>query len=104
MPALRSSAQKRPREFWFVWLGWGLTFVASLAGLAWMITTAIRKVLSGEGLETYRTFWLVEFNWVGFLVLLLAVFVSLIISLFFLWREERQWKDLERKYDGKRDA
>ena len=88
----------------FVRLGWGLTFVASLGGLAWMVTTAIRKVLAGEGLQTYRTFWLVEFNWVGFLVLLLALFVALIISLFFLWREERQWKDFERKYGGSKDA
>jgi hypothetical protein len=75
-----------------------------LVGLAWMVTTAIQKVLSGKGLETYRTFWLVEFNWVGFLALLLALVVALVISLFFLWREERQWKDLERKYGGTRDA
>jgi len=69
-----------------------------------MVTTAIRKVLAGEGLETYRTFWLVEYNWIGFLAMLLALLVALVISLFFLWREERQWKDLERKYDGTTDA
>jgi len=95
---------KRRSQTWFIFLGWGLTTIASVVGLAWMVTTAIRKVLAGEGLETYRTFWLVEYNWIGFLAMLLALLVALVISLFFLWREERQWKDLERKYDGTTDA
>ena len=78
--------------------------VASLSGLGWMITTAIRKVLAGEGLETYRTFWLVEFNWIGFLVAMGALVVALIIGLFLAWREERAWRDFERKYGARSDA
>jgi hypothetical protein len=94
----------RPKVSWFIRIGWGLTFFASLVGLAWMITTAVRKVLAGEGLQTYRTFWLVEFNWVGFLAMLVALAIALVISLFFLWREESQWRDFERKYTETRKA
>ena len=43
--------------------------IASLAGLVAMIVTGLEKVHTGHGLDTFRTTWLVEFNWVGFLVL-----------------------------------
>ena len=33
--------------------------------LGHMVYTAIQMISAGKGLETYRTFWLVNFNWYG---------------------------------------
>jgi hypothetical protein len=81
-----------------VWRG-----VASLSGLAYMLTTAIDMVRNGQGLETYRTFWLVEFNWLGFLIFLAAVVIALLVGLAFQIRDNLQWRALEKKYDSRED-
>ena len=62
-----------------------------------------KMVLDGRGAETYRTFWLVEFNWVGVLITVAAAFVALMVALVFSWREEWRWRELERRY-GTRDS
>ena len=77
--------------------------VASFSGLAALITRAIEKVRSGEGLATYRTVWLVEFNYVGVLVLFGAIFIALCIGGALRYREYREWRDLEAKYGGKHE-
>ncbi len=92
---------KCPKRLLF---GFGLMAFASFSGLAWMVTVAFRKVLAGEGLETYRTFWLVEFNWIGFLIAICAVLVALVVAIFLAWRENRLWRDFERKYGANKDA
>lgn len=66
-----------------------------------MLSTAVQMVASGRGLETYRTFWLVEFNWLGFLVLCAAIVLALVVAGFLRFREHMQWRSLERKYGGK---
>ena len=43
--------------------------LAGLAGVARILSVAVDKVTSGRGLETYRTVWLVEFNYISILVL-----------------------------------
>ena len=68
-----------------------------LAGLGWM-GEVIRKVLSGQGLQTYRTFWLVEFNYIGALVLILAAVLVVLVGVFLQAREWWLWRDLEKKY------
>jgi hypothetical protein len=55
-------------------------------------------VASGRGLETYRTFWLVEFNWLEFLVFCAVVIVALVVAAFLRLREHIQWRAFERKY------
>jgi hypothetical protein len=78
------------------------TGVVSVIALSHLISDAIDKVVSGRGLETYRTFWLVEFNYVGVLVLFAYVAVALLV-VGGMWAYERwQWRDLERKYGGTR--
>lgn len=72
--------------------------LASLSGLGYMLYTAIERVAAGRGLETYRTFWLVEFNWISFLVLCGATLLALIIGLAMRLHEHLQWRALERKY------
>lgn len=67
-----------------------------------MISKAINMVRAGRGLETYRTFWLVEFNWLGFLILLGALVVALVIGLVFRYREYLLWRSLEKKYTSKK--
>jgi hypothetical protein len=79
-------------------VGFAVAGLASFSGLAYMLSTAIEMVRSGHGLETYRTFWLVEFNWLGFLVFCGAIVVALIVALALRIREHMQWRSLERKY------
>lgn len=72
--------------------------IAALSGLGYMLTTAIEMVRSGRGLETYRTFWLVEFNWLSFLVLVGAILLALIVAAVFRFKEFLLWRSLEKKY------
>lgn len=68
-----------------------------------MITKAVEMVRSGRGLETYHTFWLVEFNWLGFLILVAAIAAALIIALVLRYREHLLWRSLEKKYGSRKD-
>lgn len=72
--------------------------IAGLGGIALMVLLAIEKVRAGRGLETYRTHWLVEFNWVGFLVFLVAAVVALAIGAFFRLKGCREFRKLQAKY------
>jgi hypothetical protein len=76
----------------------GLTSAASLVAMAMV---AWEKFQTGRGWESYRTHWLVEFNWVGLLVLLVllaGVGIALLVGLVFRLREWRKLKELERRY------
>src|SRR5215468_2499919 len=83
-------------------IGFVLSGVASVFGLGYMLYTAVQMVRTGRGLETYRTFWLVEFNWIGFLTLFGLIPMALLVGLFFRFHEHRQWRSFEKKY-GVRD-
>lgn len=63
-----------------------------------MVLLAIEKVQAGRGLETYRTHWLVEFNWVGFLVFLAVAAVAMAVGAFFRLNEWREIRKLQAKY------
>lgn len=91
--------QSRPFPRW-VAVGFVVVGLASFSGLAYMLSTAIQMVASGHGLETYRTFWLVEFNWIGFLVCCAVLIFALVVAAFLQLREHMQWRSLERKYGG----
>lgn len=79
-------------------VGFAIAGVAALSGLGYMVMTAIEMVRSGRGLETYRTFWLVEFNWVSFLVLVGVILLAFIVAAVFRFKEFLQWRSLEKKY------
>jgi hypothetical protein len=66
------------------------------------ISIAIDKVASGNGLETYRTVWLVEFNYVGVLVLFAAVVLALLVGGGMWLHDWWQWRSLEKKYGARR--
>ena len=76
--------------------------LVSLVALIGMSLVAWEKVQTGRGWESYRTHWLVEFNWVGFLVLLAGIGLALSVGLLFRLREWRELKELERKYEAER--
>jgi hypothetical protein len=81
----------------FMRIGWVLLAVASFGGLLAMVLTGIERVHSGHGLQTYRTTWLVEFNWIGFLVLLAVLVVALSIGAFLRYLEWREIRQLQRR-------
>jgi len=75
-----------------------LVGLASAAVLAYMVCIAILMVRSGHGIETYRTFWLVEEDWTSFLVFIAITVVAIGVGLVYRWREARKWRELERRY------
>jgi len=81
-------------------VGFILSGVASIFGLGYMLYTAVQMVRSGRGLETYHTFWLVEFNWIGFLILFGLIPTALLVGLCFRLYEYYEWRSLEKKYGG----
>jgi hypothetical protein len=92
------------------WLVGGIIVVGfvSMINVAAMIAFAVAKVRAGRGLETYRTFWLVEDDYIGFLIfvacVLGAVGVGLVLRLIQQRREHRDWAEHDRKWVQKLDA
>ncbi len=92
--------QSRPSRLLIAgaWIG----SIAALGGIVAMVLIAIDKVRTGHGLDTYRTHWLVEFNWIGLLAFLGILVVALAIGLFLRLRERREERELLDKYsDGR---
>jgi hypothetical protein len=80
-------------------------FIGGIGGaftLGYMVYTAIQMVSAGKGLETYRTHWLVNFNWYGFLAFMLLLFLAIATGLYFRWREHMEWKSLAKKYSPRK--
>jgi len=75
--------------------------LGSMGALIAMVATGIEKVKTGHGLDTYRTFWLIEFNWVAFLVLLIILVAALAGGLWFRYLEWRELQQLRAKYGTK---
>lgn len=96
----QSGKQGFPR---WISIGWIIVLLSSVAGLARLIADAIDKVASGQGAQTYRTFWLVEFSYVGLIVLVGVVIVALIVGTIDEVRERWQIRDLEKKYGTRED-
>ncbi len=70
--------------------GFTLLAIASFLGLVAMVLTGIERVHAGHGLSTYRVAWLIEFNWVGFMILLAIMVVSLLIAAYVRILERRE--------------
>lgn len=87
-----------------MWVG----VIASVGGLVAMVLIAIDKVVAGHGLEPYRTKWLIEDNWIGFLVFVvvaaLVVVAAAIIGCFQRRREQREIQQLQTKYSAGHDG
>ncbi|PFH09958.1 hypothetical protein BCF11_2363 [Collimonas sp. PA-H2] len=94
---------KKPFMSRWMIFGFVIMGMASLGGLAAMIAIGIAKVGSGEGLVTYRTAWLVEFNYVGMLILFCAIAVAFIIAGLLRFVEYKKSRDFEEKYGIEKD-
>lgn len=75
--------------------------IGSVVTFGAMILEALEKVRAGHGLDTYRTFWLFEFNWIGFLTFCVAMAVALVVGLGFRFRECLEIRALVRRYGSK---
>jgi hypothetical protein len=95
-------AKKQWMPRWMI-VGFGVMGVASFGALAALLMRAVEKIRSGEGLAVYRTFWLVEFNYIGVLILFGAILVALCIGGVMRYREYRDWRGLEEKYGNKHE-
>lgn len=77
---------------------------AAAGGLVAMILIAIGKVSGGYGLDTFRTRWMVEDNWIGFLtfvvVTIVVALVAAIIRWSQMWSEQREIQQLQTKYSA----
>lgn len=67
-----------------------------------LVARALRKVAAGQGLETYRTYWEVEFNYIGVLVLFGCIPLALLVGALFRLREFLEWRSLERNYRARK--
>jgi multisubunit Na+/H+ antiporter MnhB subunit len=76
--------------------------IASVGGMVAMVLIAIDKVSTGHGLDTYRTKWLVEDNWIGFLVFVVVASVVIVaaavIGLFQRRKEQREVQQFHARY------
>ncbi len=78
-------------------MGLLLLGIASLVALARILWFAFEKVVSGQGLDTYRTAWLIEFNYIGVLVLFGAVILAFVFGGGLWLREWWQIRTLTKK-------
>ncbi|MBI2751089.1 MAG: hypothetical protein HYX43_17635 [Burkholderiales bacterium] len=76
--------------------------IASVGGMVAMVLIAIDKVSTRHGLDTYRTNWLVEDNWIGFLVFAGVTTVVVVAAAAVGWfqrrKEQREVQQLNAKY------
>lgn len=76
--------------------------VMSMVNLVAMVLFAVSKVRADQGHETYRTFWFVEDDYIGFLIffacVLAALGVGLAMRLIQQLRERRAWLQHDRRW------
>jgi hypothetical protein len=97
---MKSPSSKKRISLREKWIAFALIFIAlaSAASMAQQIRTGIEMVRTGRGLETFRTFWLIEFNWIGFLTLIAGAIAALLIGLGLRLFEHLERRKLMKKY------
>jgi hypothetical protein len=86
-------------------IGLWVTTIAASCGFVAMVLIAIGHVRDGNGADTFRTIWMVEDNWIGFLTFTAVLTFMLVIGLIFRIKEQRKEKReleaLQAKYCDK---
>jgi hypothetical protein len=99
----RGAILKRTRRYRFaIGVGWAIAIVAILAGAVRIIGTAITKVWFGQGAETYTTVWFIQVSYVQVVMDSAVMLLVLLVLIYVIWRDERQWRDFERKYGARK--
>jgi hypothetical protein len=76
--------------------GFVIAGMASVFGFAAMMCLAIIAAKNGRGMETYRTVWMIEDSWIGFLICVGATVAAVIVAALFRLRDDLQLRRLER--------
>jgi len=99
MPFMLGDEQKsiipRSRSFWIMFVIAMSLIVLSAIGWGFQV---LNKVLNGHGLDNYFTFWGVQFNYIGALILCIIGFVVLLLSPVIRWWCLRDERNFKRKY------
>jgi hypothetical protein len=88
--------QRYPR---LISTGFVIAGIASVFGFATMMYLAVTAVTGGRGIETYRTVWLDNESWIGFLAFVAIAFAAMIVAALFRLRDELQWRRSEHVSD-----
>jgi uncharacterized integral membrane protein len=78
-------------------VGFIIQGVVSIFGLAAMIFLAVTALENGRGMQTYYTVWLVEENWISFLVFFGCAIGALVLGAAFRFRNYLQWRRFEKR-------
>ena len=81
-------------------VGFIIQGIAWVLGMAAMILIAVTMVQNGRGMETYRSVWLVEDNWIGFLVFIGCAIATLIVAATFRLRDHLEQRSFEKTFDN----
>lgn len=94
--------QKDPRHLprWMC-IGMVIMGISSFFAVGYMLCKALYMLGLGRGLETYRTAWLVQYDWIGFLALIGATVVALLAAFASHLYKHMKWRKLERKLKSK---
>ena len=78
-----------------------VTFIAVvfwLLGSLGFFLRVLKKVLSGHGLDTYTTFWGVQFNYIGSLIVFIVGAALVVISPVIYWLNTMEERSFKKKY------
>jgi hypothetical protein len=79
------------------------TSVLSAAVLVGMALTAFMMIRNGRGQESFRTAWLVEYDWNGMAVLIVGTVGAITAAGVYRWLHDYlEVRQLERKYGNNR--
>lgn len=75
----------------------------SILALIAFVIRAVQKVQTGHGLDYYFTGWGVQFNYIGALIVLALVPVTLLVGLGIRWWQLRDERDFRKKFNLPKD-
>jgi hypothetical protein len=87
-----AALQRYPR---LISIGFVIAGMASVSGFAALMYLAVTAVRDGRGMETYRTVWLDNESWMGFLIFVGFAFAAIIVAALFRLRDALQWRRSE---------
>ncbi len=72
-------------------------------GTSGFILWLVKRVVDGKGIDLYKSNWGLSFSAIGVLVLFTVAVLAVLVSLFFMYRQNKLEKDLLEKYGKDKD-